>query len=125
MTSATDKEAPGSIWEGKQAQAGNYGHGNSRLDQLLGLPEGRGRVQRANRRCWRRWRQQRAVEWAGWTRTLLWRIAVILGAGAAGGVFGSLLAPRMGVASAGWRPPRPAGSCGRPSPHSARDVVPG
>ena len=35
-----------------------------------------------------RWRQQRAVEWAAWTRTLPWRVAVILGVGAAGGVFG-------------------------------------
>jgi hypothetical protein len=40
-----------------------------------------------------RWRQQRAVEWAAWTRTLPWRVAVILGVGAAAGVYGSLLAP--------------------------------
>jgi hypothetical protein len=97
-----------------------------RLDQLLGLPEGRGRVQRANRRCWIRWRPQRAGEWAGWTWTLLWRIAVIRGVGAAGGVFGSLLAPRMGVLLGGLA----ATAAGRelrfrPSPHSARDVVPG
>ena len=57
-----------------------------------------------------RWQQQRAVEWAAWTRTLPWRVAVILGAGAAGGVFGSLLVPRLGlvlgglaVMAAGWR----------------------
>jgi hypothetical protein len=31
-----------------------------------------------------RWRQERVVEWAGWTRTLPWRAAVILGAGATG-----------------------------------------
>jgi hypothetical protein len=56
-----------------------------------------------------RWRQQRAVEWAAWTRTLPWRLAVILGVGAAGGVFGSLLAPRLGLVlgglaatAAGW-----------------------
>ena len=56
-----------------------------------------------------RWRQQRAVEWAAWTRTLPWRVAFILGVGAAGGVFGSLLAPRLGLVlgglaatAAGW-----------------------
>ena len=56
-----------------------------------------------------RWRQQRAVEWAAWTRTLPWRVAVILGLGAAGGVLGSLLAPKLGlilgglaVMAAGW-----------------------
>jgi hypothetical protein len=56
-----------------------------------------------------RWRQQRAVEWAAWTRTLPWRVAVILGVGAAGGVVGSLLAPRLGLllgglpaTAAGW-----------------------
>jgi hypothetical protein len=55
------------------------------------------------------WRQQRAVEWAAWTRTLPWRVAVILGVGAAGGVVGSLLAPRLGLllgglpaTAAGW-----------------------
>ena len=40
-----------------------------------------------------RWREMRAVEWAAWTRTLPWRVVVILGVGAAGGVYGSLLAP--------------------------------
>jgi Nuclease-related domain len=56
-----------------------------------------------------RWRQQRAVEWAAWTQTLPWRVAVILGVGAAGGVLGSLLAPRLGLVlgavaavAAGW-----------------------
>jgi hypothetical protein len=56
-----------------------------------------------------RWWQQRAVERAAWTRTLPWRVAVILGMGAAGGVFGSLLAPRLGLllgglaaTAAGW-----------------------
>jgi hypothetical protein len=39
-----------------------------------------------------RWRRARAAEWAAWTRTLPWRIAGILGIGAGGGVFGSLLA---------------------------------
>jgi hypothetical protein len=54
------------------------------------------------------WRRLRAAEWAAWTRTLPWRVAVILGA-AAGGVLGRLLAPRLGlmvaalaVAAVGW-----------------------
>jgi Nuclease-related domain len=56
-----------------------------------------------------RWRQLRAAEWTGWIRTLPWRVAVILGISAAGGVFGSLLAPRLGLVlgglaatAAGW-----------------------
>jgi Nuclease-related domain len=55
------------------------------------------------------WRRLRAVEWAAWIRTLPWRVAVILGMGAVGGVFGSLLAPRLGLVlgglaatAAGW-----------------------
>jgi Nuclease-related domain len=57
-----------------------------------------------------RWRQQRAAEWATWTRTLPWRVAAILGIGAAGAVLGSLLAPRLSLVlgalaamAAGWR----------------------
>jgi hypothetical protein len=56
-----------------------------------------------------RWRRLRAAEWAAWTRTLPWRVAVTLGTGAGGGVVGSLLAPRLGLvvgglaaAAAGW-----------------------
>jgi hypothetical protein len=56
-----------------------------------------------------RWRKLRAAERAAWTRTLPWRVAVIFGIGAAGGVLGSLLAPRLsllvgGLAAvvAGW-----------------------
>jgi hypothetical protein len=56
-----------------------------------------------------RWRQLRAAEWAAWIRTLPWRVAAILGIGAAGGVLGSLLAPRLGLflgvlgaVAAGW-----------------------
>jgi hypothetical protein len=56
-----------------------------------------------------RWRRLRAAEWAAWTRTLRWRVAVILGIGAAGGVLGSLLGPRLGLGlgglaavAAGW-----------------------
>jgi hypothetical protein len=44
-----------------------------------------------------RWRQERAAEWAAWTRTLPWRVAAILGIGAGGGVLGSLLAPWLGL----------------------------
>ena len=58
------------------------------------------------------WRRMRAAEWAAWTRTLPWRVAVILGIGAGGGVLGRLLAPRLGWCSAGWRPWWPAGGCG-------------
>jgi hypothetical protein len=57
-----------------------------------------------------RWRRLRAVEWAAWIRTLPWRVAVILGIGAAGGLLGHLLAPRLGLVLgvlaavvAGWR----------------------
>jgi hypothetical protein len=56
-----------------------------------------------------RWRQMRAAEWAAWTRTLPWRAAVTVGIGAAGGLLGNLVAPRMslivgGLAAmaAGW-----------------------
>ena len=56
-----------------------------------------------------RWRQERAAEWAAWTRSLPWRVAAILGVGAAGGVLGSLLVPRLSLVlgtlaavAAGW-----------------------
>jgi hypothetical protein len=42
-----------------------------------------------------RWRRARAAECAAWTRTLAWRAAATLGIGAAGGLLGSLLAPRL------------------------------
>src|SRR5215212_5440322 len=48
-----------------------------------------------------RWRRLRSAEWAAWTRTLPWRIAVILGIGAFGGVLGSQLTPRWGLALGG------------------------
>jgi hypothetical protein len=51
-----------------------------------------------------RWREMRAAEWAAWTRTLPWRIALIVGIGAAGGVLGGQPAPRWGWSSADWRP---------------------
>jgi hypothetical protein len=56
-----------------------------------------------------RWRQLRAAEWAAWGRTLPWRVGILLGIGAGGGVLGSLLAPRLGLVlgglaavAAGW-----------------------
>jgi Nuclease-related domain len=56
-----------------------------------------------------RWRRIRAAEWTAWTRTLPWRVAATLGIGAAGGLLGSLLAPRLGLVlgglaamAAGW-----------------------
>jgi hypothetical protein len=56
-----------------------------------------------------RWRQLRAAEWAAWTRTVPWRVAVILGVGVGGAVLSSLLAPRLGLllgglaaVAAGW-----------------------
>jgi hypothetical protein len=52
----------------------------------------------------------RAAEWAAWIRTLPWRAAATLGIGAAGGLLGHLLAPRLGLVPgvlaavvAGWR----------------------
>jgi hypothetical protein len=47
------------------------------------------------------WRRMRAAEWAAWTRALPWRVAVVLGIGAGGGVLGSLLAPRLGLVLGG------------------------
>jgi hypothetical protein len=48
-----------------------------------------------------RWRQVRAAEWAAWTRTLPWRVALSLGIGAAGGLLGRLLAPRLSLVIGG------------------------
>jgi hypothetical protein len=57
-----------------------------------------------------RWRRSRAAEWAAWTRTLPWRVAVLLGIGVGGAVLGRLLVPRLGLVvgvltamAAGWR----------------------
>jgi Nuclease-related domain len=64
-----------------------------------------------------RWQQLRAAEWAAWTRTLPWRATASLGSGAAGGLLGNLIAPRMSLVlgalaavAAGW------GQRFRPSP---------
>jgi hypothetical protein len=57
-----------------------------------------------------RWRQERAGEWAVWTRSLPWRVAAIVGVGTAVGVLGSVVVPRLSLAlgalaamAAGWR----------------------
>jgi hypothetical protein len=56
-----------------------------------------------------RWRRMQAAEWAAWTRTLPWRVAVTFGVGAGGGVLGRLLTSRLGLVvgglaavAAGW-----------------------
>jgi hypothetical protein len=66
-----------------------------------------------------RWRQERAGEWAVWTRSLPWRVAAIVGVGAVGGVLGSLVVPRLSLVlgalvavAAGW------GLRFRPSPEA-------
>ena len=44
------------------------------------------------------WRRMRAAEWATWTRTLPWRVAVTLGVGCwLEGFLGRLLVPRLGL----------------------------
>jgi hypothetical protein len=48
-----------------------------------------------------RWRRLRAAEWTRWTRTLPWRLAVILGIGAGGDLLGNLLVPRLGLVLGG------------------------
>ena len=55
------------------------------------------------------WQRLRSAEWAVWTRSLPWRVPVLLGIGVGGGVLGSQLAPRLGLvfgvlaaAAAGW-----------------------
>src|SRR5215212_8827722 len=78
-------------------------------DQPVVAMRVRATVGRPGRSAQARWRRMRAAEWAAWTRTLPWRVAVILGVGAGGGVLGSLLAPRLGLVvgglaamAAGW-----------------------
>jgi hypothetical protein len=103
-------------------------HLNSDPDQLLADTDAdrpvvavrvRATVGRPGGSAQARWRQLRAAEWAAWIRTLPWRVAVILGIGAGGGVLGSLLAPRLGLVlgglaavAAGW------GLRFRPSPEA-------
>jgi hypothetical protein len=59
-----------------------------RMRASVGRPGGSAQAQ---------WQRLRAAEWATWTRTLPWRIAVILGIGLGGGVLGRQLAPRLGL----------------------------
>jgi hypothetical protein len=71
-----------------------------RVRATVGRPGGSAQTQ---------WRRKRAAEWTAWTRTLPWRVAVILGIGAGGAVLGSLLTPPLGLVlgglaavAAGW-----------------------
>jgi Nuclease-related domain len=71
-----------------------------RVRATVGRPGGSAQTQ---------WRRKRAAEWTAWTRTLPWRVAVILGIGVGGGILGSLLAPQLGLVvgvlaamAAGW-----------------------
>jgi hypothetical protein len=93
-------------------------HLNSNSDQLLAgtyadrpvvAVRVRATVGRPGGSAQARWRQLRATEWTAWIRTLPWRVAVILGIGATGGVLGGLLAPRLSLVlgglatvAAGW-----------------------
>ena len=61
----------------------------------------RASVGRAGGSAQAKWRQMRAGQWAAWTRTLPWRVAAILAIGAGGGVLGSVLVPRLGLALSG------------------------
>jgi Nuclease-related domain len=63
------------------------------------------------------WQRMRSAEWAIWSHSLPWRVAVLLGIGVGGGVLGRQLAPRLGLVlgglvavAAGW------GLWFRPSP---------
>jgi hypothetical protein len=59
-----------------------------------------------------RWQQQRAVEWAAWTRTLPWRVAVILGRVLPVESSAACWRPAWGWSWACWRSWRPAGGFG-------------
>jgi hypothetical protein len=67
-----------------------------------------------------RWRQLRAAEWMAWTRTLPWRVPVILGVGASGGVLGSLLVSRLGLVLGGLAA---VAACWGLRSRSSRDAV--
>jgi hypothetical protein len=47
------------------------------------------------------WQRLRAAELAAWIRTVPWRVAAILAVATVGGLFGSLLAPRLGLVLGG------------------------
>ncbi|HWD47605.1 MAG TPA: nuclease-related domain-containing protein [Actinomycetota bacterium] len=83
---------------------------NTGADQPVVAMRVRASVGRPGGSAQARWRQERAGEWAVWTRSLPWRVATILGIGAGGGVLGSLLATWLGLVlgvlaamAAGWR----------------------
>jgi Nuclease-related domain len=78
-------------------------------DRLVVAVRVRASVGRPGGSAQARWRRSRAAEWATWTRTLPGRLAASLGSGAAGGLLGNLIAPRMGLIvgalaamAAGW-----------------------
>jgi hypothetical protein len=99
MTFATDQKPQGQF--GNEASPGRQLWAwELQLDQLLGLSEGCGRVQRANADAGEGGASNGRLSGRADPDAAL-RIAVILGVGAAGGVFGSLLAPRMGVVLGG------------------------
>ena len=82
----------------------------TRADRPVAAVWGRASVGRPGASAQARWRQMRAAEWADWTHSLSWRMAVMVVSGVAGGLFGSLLAPRVGLVVgglaavlAGWR----------------------
>jgi hypothetical protein len=67
-----------------------------------------------------RWRQMRAGEWAAWTRTLLWRVAAILGIGVSGESSATCWCPGWAWWLACSWPWQPAGGCGSgPAPTPA------
>ena len=81
-------------------------HLNSDPDQLLASTDTdrpvvamqvRASVGRPGASAQARWREERAAQWATWTRTLPWRVAATLCAGTAGGVLARLLAPRLSL----------------------------
>jgi hypothetical protein len=73
----------------------------TRADRPVVAVRVRAKVGRPGGSAHAQWRRMWAAEWAVWIRTLPWRVAVILGVGAAGAVFGSLLVPRLGLVLGG------------------------
>jgi hypothetical protein len=61
----------------------------------------RASVSRPGGSAQQKWRRLRAAEWTAWTRTLPWRVAVILGIGVGGGALASQLAPQWGLVLGG------------------------
>jgi hypothetical protein len=59
-----------------------------------------------------RWRQERATEWAVWTRGLPWRVAAIVGVGPAAESLAACWRLGWDWSSACWRPWRLAAGCG-------------